>query len=124
MLQRAVITVDGKRVSLYNTHLSFNSAALRRQQFAAIVDALEADENPYRIIFGDFNAAASEYAQLSGYTAVNTRDTAFYDYAGEPISKNEIDNILVTPNITVLNARLIENDCSDHRMLVAYLRLD
>lgn len=124
VLQRAVITVDGKRVSLYNTHLSFNSAALRRQQFAAIVDALEADENPYRIIFGDFNAAASEYAQLSGYTAVNTRDTAFYDYAGEPISKNEIDNILVTPNITVLNARLIENDCSDHRMLVAYLRLD
>lgn len=124
VLQHTVITVDGRSVSLYNTHLSFESASLRSRQFAEILDALDSDPNPYRILFGDFNAAASEFAQLRGYTAVNTRDLIFYDDAGERIGKNEIDNILVSPNITVLGARLIQNDCSDHRMLVAYLRFD
>lgn len=123
VLQRAVVTVDGKQVSLYNTHLSYNSTALRRKQFAQILEALESDPNPYRILFGDFNAAASEFAQLRGYTVVNTADTLFYNYAGALLAKNEIDNIVVSDNITVLNARMVETGSSDHRPLIAYLVL-
>ena len=123
VLQRAVVTVDGKRISIYNTHLSFNSASLRRKQFAQILAAMNADPNPYIILFGDFNASASEFSQLRGYTVVNTADTKFYNYSGTLLSKNEIDNIIVSDNITVLNARMIDNSYSDHRPLIAYLLL-
>ena len=123
VLQRVEITVDGKRVSLYNTHLSFNSAALRKKQFAAVLRAMNADDNAYKILFGDFNAKASEFSQFKGYTVINTTDAKFFNYAGNPIAKNEIDNILVSENITVLNSRMIENEYSDHKPLIAYLLL-
>ena len=123
ILQRVEITVDGKKVSLYNTHLSFNSAALRKKQFAAVLRAMNADENAYKILFGDFNAKASEFSQLKGYTVINTADTKYLNYAGGTIAKNEIDNIVVSNNITVLNSRMIENTFSDHKPLIAYLLL-
>ena len=123
VLQRVEITVDGKRVSLYNTHLSFNSAALRKKQFAAVLRAMNADDNAYKILFGDFNAKASEFSQFKGYTVINTTDAKFFNYAGNPIAKNEIDNIVVSENITVLNSRMIENEYSDHKPLIAYLLL-
>ena len=124
ILQRVEITVDGKKVSLYNTHMSFNSAALRKKQFAAVLRTMNADENAYKILFGDFNAKASEFSQLKGYTVINTADTKYLNYAGGTIAKNEIDNIVVSNNITVLNSRMIENTFSDHKPLIAYLLLD
>lgn len=123
VLQRVEVEVDGKRISLYNTHLSFNSASLRKKQFRQILEAMNADTNPYKILFGDFNAAASEFSQLRGYTVVNTGDTKFFDYSGKAIRKNEIDNIVVSDNIIVLNSRMINNEYSDHKPLIAYLML-
>lgn len=123
VLQRVEITVDGKKVSIYNTHFSFNSPTLRRKQFAQVLAALNADKNPYKILLGDFNAKASEFSQLKGYTVVNTTDAKFYNYSGAEIYKNEIDNIVVSSNITVLNARMLENSVSDHKPLIAYLLL-
>ena len=40
------------------------------------------------------------------------------------MSKSEIDNIVVTDNITVLNIRMIDELLSDHRPIFAYLTLD
>ena len=83
------------------------------------------DSNKYKILFGDFNAKAAEFSQLgSTFQIVNTKDTYFYDYDGSTIGKNEIDNIIVSSNIQVLNARMINNEYSDHKAIFAYLKFE
>ena len=124
IVQKAVITVDGKKVSLYNTHFSYNSASIRKKQFAAVLKLMNADTNPYKILFGDFNAKASEFSQMKGYTVVNTASTQYLNYSGGTINKNEIDNILVSSNITVLNSIMADVELSDHKPLFAFLVLD
>lgn len=125
VLQRIVVTIDGKPVSVYNTHFSYHSAAIRAQQFALVKRTMDADENAYRILFGDFNAKASEFTVFDrGYTVLNGTETKFYDYSGALMEKSEIDNIVVSDNITVLNARMIDEMHSDHLPIFAYLRLD
>ena len=123
-LQHVVYDVDGKSVSVYNTHLSFESAAIRKKQFAQILEVLNADTNQYIILTGDFNADEKEFAGfLKNYQVVNTSATKFYDYAYKSIAMSQIDNIIVGKNITVLNARAIPTSLSDHYPLFAFLAL-
>ena len=125
ILQKTELNVDGHKVSVYNTHLSWDSSTLRSKQFAEIKKIMKKDSNRYKILFGDFNAKAREFSQLgSTFQVLNTEDTYFYDYDGTTISKNEIDNIIVTGNIKVLNVRMINNDYSDHKAIFAYIVLD
>lgn len=123
-LQRVVYEIDGKRVSVYNTHLSFESASIRKKQFAEILGIMDADENTYIILTGDFNADEKEFSGfLKDYKIVNTAATKFYDYAYKSIAMSQIDNIVVSKNITVLNARAIPTSLSDHYPLFAFLAL-
>ena len=85
---------------------------------------MDADKNKYRILFGDFNAKASEFSVFrSGYTVLNDTNMKFYDYSASPISKSEIDNIIVSDNISVLNVRMLNDSLSDHKPILAYLKL-
>ena len=123
-LQRVVYSIDGKKVSVYNTHFSWESADIRAKQFAAVLKQMDSDENEYRILTGDFNAKESEFAKFkSNYKIVNTSSTKFYNYSYKRINFNQIDNIIVSDNITVLNARAIPTEYSDHYPLFAFLRL-
>ncbi len=123
-LQRVVYRIDGELVSVYNTHFSYESASIRKKQFAAVLEKMDADENKYRILLGDFNAKESEFEPLlKNYKIVNTSDTKFYDYAQNRLSFNQIDNIIVSKNITILNARAIPTTYSDHCPLFAFLAL-
>lgn len=124
---RAHIEVDGKRVSVYNTHLSYDSIAIREKQFAALVAFMEEDPCPYKILFGDFNA--KEYTEydplLKSMIAINAENTDYFGYDGEAYTYSmRIDNIFVTRNIHVWNTRLNGDKISDHRMLIAYITLD
>ncbi len=124
-LQRVEYDIDGKIVSVYNTHFSFESASIRKKQFAEVLAAMDADTNQYKILTGDFNADETEFAVFGkNYHVVNTSATKFYDYSYKRISMSQIDNIVVSNNITVLNARAIPNSYSDHYPLFAFLRLD
>ncbi len=123
-LQKVVYSINGKKVSVYNTHFTWESADTRKKQFAEVVRIMDADENPYRILTGDFNAKEAEFAALKkNYKIVNTSDTKFYDYSYKRINVNQIDNIIVSKNITVLNARAIPTTLSDHYPLFAFLSL-
>ena len=123
-LQRVVYNIDGESVSVYNTHFSYESASIRKKQFDAVLQKMDEDENKYRILVGDFNAKEPEFALfLKDYKIVNTSDTKFYDYAQNRLSFNQIDNIIVSKNITVLNARAIPTTYSDHCPLFAFLAL-
>lgn len=125
ILQKVVVSVGKRKVSVYNTHFSWDSASLRAKQFAEVKKIMKHDSNKYKILFGDFNAKAAEFSQLgSTFQIVNTKDTYFYDYDGSTIGKNEIDNIIVSSNIQVLNARMINNEYSDHKAIFAYLKFE
>jgi endonuclease/exonuclease/phosphatase family metal-dependent hydrolase/uncharacterized protein YgiM (DUF1202 family) len=123
VLQKAVVTISGKTVSVYNTHFSYNSASVREAQFAEVASIMKKDKNKYRILFGDFNAKINEFAQFKGYSVVNSSETVYYDYSKDPIANNVIDNIIVTSNIKVVNTRIIETSLSDHDPVFAYLSL-
>ena len=124
-LQKVVYTVNGKKVSVFNTHLTWESSDIRAKQFKAILAAMDADTNPYQILTGDFNAKETEFSSFKkNYKIVNTSATKFYDYAYKRIGMISIDNIIVSKNITVLNARAIPTTLSDHYPLFAFLRLD
>ena len=123
-LQHVVYDVDGKTVSVYNTHFSFESAAIRKKQFAQVLEIMDADTNQYIILTGDFNADESEFAGFKkNYQVINSSATKFYDYSYKRIAMSQIDNIIVSKNITVLNARAIPTDVSDHYPLFAFLAL-
>ncbi len=124
-LQKVVYEIGDKTVSVYNTHFSYESAAIRKSQFAEVLKIMNADKNSYKILTGDFNAEESEFAAFRGnYRLINNSATKFYDYTGKRISMSQIDNIIVSKNITVLNARAIPTELSDHYPLIAFLRLN
>ena len=123
-LQKVEYEIDGKRVSFYNTHFSYESADIRKKQFAEVLKIMNADTNEYKILTGDFNAQESEFYGLSRkYKIVNSSATKFYNYANKRIGMSQIDNIVVSKNITVLNARAIPTEYSDHYPLFAFLSL-
>ena len=120
-----VYTVNGKKVSFFNTHLTWEFAATRAKQIKAIISAMDADKNPYKILTGDFNAKEAEFSSFKkNYKIVNTTATKFYDYSYKRIGMISIDNIIVSKNFTVLNARAIPTELSDHYPLFAFLRMD
>ena len=124
LMQKIVVNIDGKTVSVYNTHLTHNSSAVRKKQFAQIVDILGEDDNDYIILTGDFNAKMSEFSVFSDYTVVNTEETKYYDYSKNTIDVSKIDNIVVTKNINVINSRIVITKLSDHYPVFAYLVLN
>lgn len=125
LLQKAVMTIDGKTVSFYNTHFSYNSKAIRDKQFAEVLRIMNADKNAYKILTGDFNAKFSEFAVFNKkYTVVNTDETKYYDYSKNEIDCSELDNIIVTKNIKVVNSRIVVTKFSDHYPVFAYLILE
>lgn len=123
-LQKVEYVIDGKRVSIYNTHFSYESASIRKKQFSEVLAVMDADKNEYRILTGDFNAKESEFSGFTrNYKIVNTGATKFYNYSNKRIDMSQIDNIIVSKNITVLNARAIPTEYSDHYPLFAFLSL-
>ena len=123
-LQKVEYEIGGKHVSVYNTHFSYESAAIRKKQFAEVLAVMDKDENAYKILTGDFNAQESEFGSFKkNYRVINTSATKFYDYSRDRISMSQIDNIIVSKNITVLNARAIPTEYSDHYPLFAFLAL-
>ncbi len=123
VLQRAEVTIGGKKVSVYNTHLSWNSAAVREKQFKEISRIMKEDKTAYKILMGDFNAKYPEFVALGNYEVINKPTTPYYNYQGKEIPYNEIDNIIVTKNIKVVNTRIVDVSYSDHKPIFAYLVL-
>ena len=82
-------------------------------------------QNPYKILTGDFQCKRKRVSTCfsKNYRVVNTSETKFYDYNYKLIEMSQIDNIIVSKNITVLNARAIPTEYSDHYPLFAFLAL-
>lgn len=124
---RAVIDVDGRRLTFLNTHLSYETPADRVPQFARLRELLP-EQGPF-ILTADFNTEDfSEFSQLTvsvgGPAALTNggRDSAGHDilcktFRDPPAA---IDNIIYSRDtLTLLRAGMINSTDSDHNLLWA-----
>ena len=117
------IRVKGVRTHVYSTHLDYRAdPSIRAAQVDDMLDILADDRGP-KILVGDFNAepSAPESAPL-WHTLRDAAPDAGLTYPAVAPQKR-IDLITVSEGITVTGARTHATDASDHRPVVADLRL-
>ncbi|MFJ7103703.1 MULTISPECIES: endonuclease/exonuclease/phosphatase family protein [Streptomyces] len=118
-----VIRVKGVRTHVYSTHLDYRAdPSIRAAQVGDMLDVLADDRGP-GILVGDFNAepSAPELAPLWQTLRDAAPDAGPTYPAIAP--RKRIDLITVSHGITVTGARTHATDASDHRPVVADLRL-
>lgn len=125
---RVVIEKDGKKIAVYNTHLSWESEKIRNKQLNDLKAILNKDTIQYKIIVGDFNVD-QHHKELNmfvaDYNLSNGKDGAWYDtYNGvDPTMKvMSIDNIITSKNIEIKQVKMVETKLSDHNLFFADLK--
>lgn len=127
LVHKIVIYQNGKKVAIYNTHLSFTETANRPVQLQRIKEIMDADPTPYKILTGDFNASNGEFFNLMKpeYTSVQGYNGQWYETCFDDLTFYSIDNIFVTKNIMINKTTVNKNMMgSDHRMLWSELYLN
>lgn len=127
--ERALIEKDGKKIAVYNTHLSWETEKIRNKQLNELKAIVDADPTPYKIIMGDLNVD-QHHRELdmfkASYRLSNGKDGAWYDtFNGvDPAMKvMSVDNIITSKNIEIRGVKMVETTLSDHHMLLANLLL-
>ena len=129
--QRVLVELDGVDVALYNTNLTYQGTSIEgnRQNIQELVEILDNDPCEYKVVVGDFNASGDDMLPFTkNYDLVNGKDGQWYVTSGlygengdgktGSISKNAIDNIIISKNIEISNTRLAySNGLSDHHLL-------
>jgi endonuclease/exonuclease/phosphatase family metal-dependent hydrolase len=118
------VNVRGRRLIVFNTHLS-EVASARRAQVREILRVVAATRGPY-ILMGDFNARPN--APEIGWVRRRLTDTARLKRVQRPtVGNTRIDYVFASKGITVLSAHVPPASwrrVSDHRPLIVKLRLD
>jgi endonuclease/exonuclease/phosphatase family metal-dependent hydrolase len=118
------LNVRGRRLVVFNTHLSEVKAA-RQQQVRTILGVLAATRGPY-ILLGDLNARPND-AEI-GWLRRRLTDAVRVKRIRRPtVGTTRLDYILVSRGVTVLSARIPSASAlrlSDHRPVIARLRID
>lgn len=146
---KCYITINGKTVAWYNTHLTYktDSATLLRKYAQAEELFNDVENEEYAIITGDFNMygqdlQSADYIGIgkqfadAGYKLVNWTPNTFVktwtDAAAGTLDtfKDACDNIIVTPNIDVISVTFDTTKLSylngqpiDHIPVIAKLRI-
>ncbi|NIJ12661.1 endonuclease/exonuclease/phosphatase family metal-dependent hydrolase [Saccharomonospora amisosensis] len=124
----AVVSVRGRHVHVYSTHLDYRAdPAVRRTQVAETVRVLDGDPPQARqVLLGDLNAepAAPELGPLFQRVrdAWGTRRGGLTYPAPRPVKR--IDYITFAGPMRVEGARVPRSSASDHLPVLALLRLD
>lgn len=117
-LGHARIQVDGRKIHIYNTHLSFEDTKKRLEQFAYLNQQLSDQKN--FILCGDFNISGyEEYDCLKRFQMVNRADRRYDSFIGGGQEFCAIDNILVSDEMKIISCKMADTSASDHRPLVA-----
>ena len=130
---RATIQIDGKEIALYNTHIVWLRdpelyAQYKQAQINELIEAVNNDPTPYKIITGDFNSDQSKEEldqMLLNFNDANGWNNVWFE-TGELDSSMKIgciDHIFTTTNIEFVNINVAEGAPSDHDILYADLRL-
>lgn len=114
--QKAEITINGKKVSIYNTHLTHNSDEILRQEMQQLANVVKNDTNTHKIVCGDFNAYFEH--NFEAFTSIGFKPVV-------PLVTKTIDNILIPNNVKVKDyyKTPLDEKLSDHAMVVAELEV-
>ena len=129
---RSVIHVGDKEVALYNTHIVWlrdpdEYQAAKAAQIRELIEAVNADPTPYKIITGDMNSDIdiSELDPLLlNFNDANGWNGTWFE-TGEMDSSmkiNYLDHILTTTNMEIVDVDMLEGEPSDHNILYANIR--
>lgn len=111
---RVVITAEGARVALFNTHLDNESADVRRAQMKELAAAVE-KETTY-ILTGDFNENDLTAFDVFTGRKINTPNERYATFPPEDLA---IDNIIFSENLRPVSAGMLNSGHSDHALLWA-----
>ncbi len=125
---RTVLMVAEQEVELVSVHLDFSRAAVRQRQARELVKQLTPRTRPL-VLMGDFNcqwndAEDSLRAIAAGLDLEAWRpDSDAEELVTFPSWDRRLDWILVSPEWEFLSYRVLPEPVSDHRVLLADLRL-
>lgn len=127
---RVEVSVSGRLVSFYTTHLAWDSVELRVRQIEFLKNLMDEDANKYRVLTGDFNngSGLGELDPfLDGYQIVNAPPRGVQDTFRGPLDpwsqQRVIDNIIVSPAVEIVDWAVIDSPLSDHNPIKATLRV-
>lgn len=130
IIQKIVVKVNGKIISAYGVHLSYEDYYIREKQREQLIQILEDDKNEYKVVIGDFNADNGTYEYnyfIKNYNLANGKDGYWKDTFPRDLDENmksySIDNIIVTKNIDIKKVEYVETKYSDHTIIFADLIL-
>ena len=122
MLARATIDVAGKEINFFTTHLSFEDDKVREGQLSQIDNILF--DYSSCILTGDFNLrATAELDVLLGMHPSYTDEDPIVTYSRDDWSTHSIDNICFSSSFELEDCYAVENDHSDHYLLVSKLTI-
>lgn len=115
---KAKVEINGKTITLFNTHLSYEKAEETINQMSQLFNAVVDDGNKYQVITGDFNTDILSHFDVftsAGYKVCNTN---LGSYKG---SSKAIDNIIISPSLSLesINMISVDDDVSDHNIIYA-----
>ncbi|MGG4751227.1 endonuclease/exonuclease/phosphatase family protein [Proteus mirabilis] len=125
----AVVNKNGMNIDVYVAHPSFESMALRQQQFKTILEDMDNCNGKYKILLADTNADQDTHELdifRANYRLANGGEYGWIEtfHDKDPMMKVlSIDNIIVSKNIEISDVKAIQSTLSDHYPLVATLIL-
>ncbi len=118
-LGHAVVFVEGLKLDVFVTHLSFENRSVRIEQMKTIAEILKGCE--YYVLLADLNSFNIEdIRHLGGAYFVNSPDRRYATFRRFDSSP---DNIVVSNGFTELSSGISDAECSDHRLLYAVFLL-
>ena len=116
----AVISVNGLKLNVFVTHLSYEDRSLRISQMESIAEMLSLCD--HYALLGDLNSFNLEDVQyLGGAYYVNRPDRSYTTFRRRDLM---IDHIVVSSSFTELESGVFDSDCSDHKLLYAVFHLN
>lgn len=129
IVTRYLVTIGGVQIAVYNTHLDFtdeqlNGNLLRLEQMKFIIELMDSDPCPYKVLSGDFNVADMDEFSVFGesrkYAMLVTPSNPLPTFRSGDGKESSIDNIIYTSDTMELTkGGVTRSDYSDHFMLYA-----
>ena len=118
VLTKEIIKIDGKDISIYNTHIDYFSEIAKRRQLKKVLKIVSKDKNPI-ILTGDFNLKNIHHSFKIFKNKLKEKGIIHYDIK-EKTWKNSrynraIDHIFISSDFEIVEKKLIkEISVSDH----------
>lgn len=113
----AAVSINGKKINIFVTHLSLENREIRESQFKFLGDFLQ-DKEPF-ILCGDFNTES--YGEFSAIRAecVNNEKNPAATYKGDDAEFKGIDNIFFSDSFSLKRSGIGKTSESDHDIIYA-----